>query len=87
MECCTRGYQAITDLEYKENMSYEQIKADIEEMNTKWSKLEEKTRTKIKDTIEYFSDFRESEPEESNFDTIKERASRLKEEYLDLLAR
>lgn len=86
-ECLKRGYQAITDLEYKENMSYDEIEADIEEMNTKWSKLEEETRAKIKETIEYFSDFRENEPEESTFDTIKERASRLKTEYLALLAR
>lgn len=68
-------------------MSYYEIEADIEEMNTKWSKLEEETRAKIKETIEYFSDFRENEPEESTFDTIKERASRLKTEYLALLAR
>jgi len=87
MECFTSGYQAITDLEYKENMSYDEIEADIEEMNTKWSTLEEETQAKIKETIEYFSPFRENEPEESKFDTIKERTSQLKEEYLALLTR
>ena len=87
MEYFTSGYQAITDLEFKENMSYDEIEADIEKMNTKWSTLEEETRAKIKETIEYFSDFRENEPEESKFDTIKERASQLKAEYLALLAR
>lgn len=87
MECFTSGYQALTDLEYKENMSYDEIEADIEEMNTKWSTLEEETQAKIKETIEYFSPFRENEPEESKFDTIKERTSQLKEEYLALLTR
>lgn len=87
MECFTSGYQAITDLEYKENMSYDEIEADIEEMNTKWSTLEEETQAKVKETIEYFCPFRENEPEESKFDTIKERTSQLKEEYLALLTR
>ena len=87
MECFTSGYQAITDLEYKENMSYDEIEADIEEMNTKWSTLEKQTRAKIKETIEYFSPFRENEPEESKFNTIKERASQLQVEHLSLLKR
>ena len=87
MECFTSRYQAITDLEYKENMSYDEIEADIEEMNTKWSTLEEETRAKIKETIEYFSHFRANEPGESKFDSIKERASQLKEDYLALLRR
>lgn len=87
MECFTSGYQALTDLEYKENMSYDEIEADIDEMNTKWSTLEKETRSKIKETIEYFSQFRENEPEESKFDTIKERASQLESEYQALLTR
>lgn len=87
MECFTSGYQALTDLEYKENMSYDEIEADIDEMNTKWSTLEKETRSKIKETIEYFSQFRENEPEESKFGTIKERASQLEAEYQALLTR
>ena len=87
MDWFTSGYQKLTDLEYKENMSYDDIEADIEQMNTKWSTLEKETRTKIKETIEYFSPFRENELEESEFDTIKKRASQLKEEYQALLSR
>ena len=87
MDWFTSGYQKLTDLEYKENMSYDDIEADIEQMNTKWSTLEKETRTKIKETIEYFSPFRENELEESEFHTIKKRASQLKEEYQALLSR
>lgn len=86
-ECFTSGYHAITDLEYKESMFYDDIVANIEEMNTKWPALEEETRTKIKETIDYFSQFRENEPDEGEFDTIKEQASQLKEEFEALLTR
>lgn len=87
LDCFTNGYQALTDLEFKENMSYDDIEADIEEMDTKWTALEDETRSKIKETVEYFSQFRENEPEDSKFDSIKERASQLKEELLTLLTR
>ncbi len=87
MECFTSGYQALTDLEHKEDMSYDAIEADIEEMNEKWTTLEKETRSKIKDTVEYFSKFRENEPEESEFDSIKERASQLKMELEKLYTR
>lgn len=87
MECFTSGYQAITDLEYKESMFYDDIVANIEEMNTKWPALEEQTRTKIKETIDYFSQFRENEPGKGEFDTIKEQASQLKGDFQALLTR
>ncbi|XP_078347279.1 uncharacterized protein LOC144632483 [Oculina patagonica] len=87
MECFTSGYQALTDLEHKEDMSFDAVEADIEEMNEKWTTLETETRSKIKETVEYFSQFRENEPEESEFDSIKERASQLKMEHEKLYTR
>ena len=87
MDCFTSGYQALTDLEFRENMSYDDIEEDIKEMNTKWTTLETETRSKIKEIVEYFSQFRENEPEESEFNSIKERASQRKVEYQDLYTR
>ena len=87
MECLTSGYQALTDLEHKEDMCYDKIEDDIEKVNAKWTTLEKETRSKIKETVEYFSQFGENEPEESKFDSIMERASQLKVEYQDLYTR
>ena len=40
MECFTNGYQALTDLESKENLSYVGIKNDLDKITSGWEDLE-----------------------------------------------
>ena len=87
MECFTNGYQAITDLESKENLSYEGIKNDLDKISSNWEDLEKETSSTLKETMEYFTQFTENEPKESEVETILTRAKLLKEKFRGLLTR
>ena len=87
MECFTNGYQAITDLESKENLSYEGIKKDLDNISSDWEDLEKKTLSTLKETMEYFTQFTENEPKESEVETILTRAKLLEEKFRSLLTR
>ena len=87
MECFTNGYQAITDLESKENLSYEGIKNDLDKISSDWEDLEKETSSTLKETMEYFTQFTENEPKESEVETILTRAKLLDEKFRSLLTR
>ena len=87
MECFTNGYQAITDLESKENLSYEGIKNDLDKISSDWEDLEKETSSTLKETMEYFTQFTENEPKESEVETILTRAKLLEEKFRTLLTR
>ena len=87
MECFTNGYQAITDLESKENLSYEGIKNDLDKISSDWEDLEKETSSTLKETMEYFTQFTENEPKESEVETILTRAKLLEEKFRSLLSR
>ena len=87
MECFTNGYQAITDLESKENLSYEGIKNDLDKISSDWEDLEKETLSTLKETMEYFTQFTENEPKESEVETILTRAKLLEEKFRTLLTR
>ena len=59
MECFTNGYQALTNLESKENLSYEGIKKDLDNISSDWEDLEKQTLSTLKETVEYFTQFTE----------------------------
>ena len=89
MNCFTSEYGPLADLEFVQhlNMSYAEVEADINEMDAKWELLEKETRSKITETVEYFSQFRENEPEESEFNSIAEKVSQFEVEFRDLYER
>lgn len=87
MECFTNGYQALTDLESKENLSYEGIKKDLDKISSDWEDLEKETSSTLKETMEYFTQFTENEPKESEVETILTKAKRLEENFRTLLTR
>ena len=87
MECFTNGYQALTDLESKENLSYEGIKNDLDKISSGWEDLEKETLSTLKETMEYFTQLTESEPKKSEAETILTRAKLLEEKFRTLLAR
>ena len=88
LECFTDGYQALTDLESTEGLSYHEIKQDLEQMKAEWEKLEkEETLPKIKETVEYFNRFTQQEPQEAEVEKITERAKELKNEFETLSQR
>ena len=59
MECFTNGCQALTNLESKENLSYEGIKKDLDNISSDWEDLEKQTLSTLKETVEYFTQFTE----------------------------
>ena len=87
MECFTNGYQALTDLESKENLSYEGIKNDHDKISSGWEDLEKETLSTLRETMEYFTQFTENEPKESEVETILTRAKLLEEKFRTLLTR
>lgn len=87
MECFTNGYQALTDLESKENLSYEGIKRDLDKISSDWEDLEKETSSTLKETMEYFTQFTENEPKESEVETILTKAKPLEENFRTLLTR
>lgn len=87
VECFTNGYQALTDLESKEDLSYRGIKEDLDEMSSEWDKLEKETLPKVKETVEYFSRFTDNEPEKAEVEKILTKAGQLKEEFQALSTR
>lgn len=87
MECFTNGYQALTDLESKENLSYEGIKKDLDKISSDWEDLEKETSSTLKETMEYFTQFTENEPKESEVETILTKAKPLEENFRTLLTR
>ena len=87
MECFTNGYQAIIDLESKENLSYEGIKNDLDKISSDWEDLEKETSSTLKETMEYFTQFTENEPKESEVETILTRAKLLEEKFRSLFTR
>lgn len=87
MECFTSGYQALTDLESKENLSYDEIKDDLDQMSSEWENLHKKTLPKIEETLEYFSRFTDNEPEKSDVDNITTIAEMLRGEFQALSTR
>lgn len=87
MECFTSGYQALTDLESKENLSYDEIKDDLDQMSSEWENLHKKTLPKIEETLEYFSRFTDNEPEKSEVDNITKRAEKFRREFQALSTR
>ena len=87
MECFTNGYQALTDLESKENLSYEGITNDLDKISSGWEDLEKETLSTLKETMEYFTQFTENEPKESEVETILTRAKLLEEKFRTLLTR
>ena len=61
MECFTNGYQALTNLESNENLSYEGIKKiSTTFYSSDCEDLEKETST-LKETMEYFTQFTENE--------------------------
>ena len=84
MECFTNGYQALTDLESKENLSYEGIKNDLDKISSDWEDLEKETSSTLKETMEYFTQFTENEPKGSEVETILTRAKLLEEKFRTL---
>ena len=87
MECFTNGYQALTNLESNENLSYEGIKNDLDKISSDWEDLEKETSSTLKETMEYFTQFTENEPKESEVETILTRAKLLEENFRSLLTR
>lgn len=87
MECFTNGYQALRDLESKENLSYEGIKRDLDKISSDWEDLEKETSSTLKETMEYFTQFTENEPKESEVETILTKAKPLEENFRTLLTR
>lgn len=88
LECFTDGYQALTDLESTEGLSYHDIKQDLEQMKIDWEKLEkEETVSKINETVEYFNQFTQHEPQEAEVNEITERAEELKNQFKTLSQR
>ena len=87
MECFTNGYQALTNLESNENLSYEGIKNDLDKISSDWEDLEKETSSTLKETMEYFTQFTENEPKESEVETILTRAKLLEEKFRSLLTR
>ena len=87
MECFTNGYQALTDLESQENLSYEGIKKDLDNISSDWEDLEKETLSTLKETMEYFTQFTENEPKESEVESILTRATLLEEKFRTLLTR
>ena len=61
MECFTTGYQALTNLESNENLSYEGIKNDLDNITYDWEDLEKETSSTLKETVEYFTQFTKNE--------------------------
>ena len=86
-ECFTNGYQALTDLESNENLSYEGIKKDLDKISSDWEDLEQETSSTLKETMEYFTQFTENEPKESEVETILTRAKLLEENFRALFTR
>ena len=87
MECFTNGYQALTDLESQENLSYEGIKNNLDNISSDWEDLEKETSSTLKETMEYFTQFTENEPKESEVESILTRATLLEEKFRTLLTR
>lgn len=87
LECFTDGYQALTDLESTEGLSYHDIKQDLEQMKIEWEDLEKETVPKINETVEYFNRFTQNEPQEAEVDKITERANELKNDFETLSQR
>ena len=86
-ECCTNGYLALIDLNTKVNLSYHGIKEDYEQIDGEWEALDKETRPKIEQTMEYFSQFTDDEPEEAEVDKITKRAEQRKRQFATLYTR
>ena len=87
MDFFTNGYQALTDLESNVNLSYEGIKNDLDKISPDWEDLGKETSSTLKETMEYFTQFTENEPKESEVETILTRAKLLEEKFRILLTR
>ncbi|CAH3015201.1 unnamed protein product, partial [Porites evermanni] len=85
MECFTNGYQALTNLESNENLSYEGIKEDLDNISSDWEDLEKETLSTLKETMECFTQFTENEPKESEVETILTITKLLEEKFRTLL--
>ena len=87
MECFTNGYQALTNLESNENLSYEGIKEDLDNISSDWEDLEKETLSTLKETMGCFTQFTENEPKESEVETILTITKLLEEKFRTLLTR
>ena len=87
MECFTNGYQALTNLESNENLSYEGIKEDLDNISSDWEDLGKETLSTLKETMECFTQFTENEPKESEVETILTITKLLEEKFRTLLTR
>lgn len=75
------AYQALEDLEFKEKQSYDEIKEDLDGMNSEWKELEERTLTKIDETEEYFKSSAGKEPEGAELEKFRSKGEQLSEEF------
>ena len=86
-EFCANGYLALIDLNTKVNLSYHGMKEDYEQIAGEWETLDKETRPKIEETKEYFSRFKDDEPEEAEVDKITKEAEQRKTEFKTLYTR